>query len=102
MNTIDYAHNDYLQILAELGIVAFLAGLVFAVRLMLKTIRATNGSLAIACVGSLSAMLLHSLVDFNLYIPANGAVFAWICGIAAASPTAKDLQVVAFQPESLR
>jgi hypothetical protein len=30
----------------------------------------------IACTGSLIAMLLHSLVDFNL--------FAWICGIVAS------------------
>jgi hypothetical protein len=30
----------------------------------------------------MTAILLHSLVDFNMYIPANGFAFAWIAGIA--------------------
>jgi hypothetical protein len=32
------------------------------------------------------AILIHSLVDFNLYMPAEAMVFAWICGLAASSP----------------
>jgi hypothetical protein len=37
----------------------------------------------------MAAMLLHSVVDFNMYVPANGMVFAWVAGIAAAlSPSA--------------
>jgi O-antigen ligase len=91
MNTIDYAHNDYLQILAELGIFAFLAGVILGGRLVVATIRRAlhppsvdERFLMIGCAGSLVAMLLHSFVDFNLYVPANGAVFAWICGIAAS------------------
>jgi hypothetical protein len=27
--------------------------------------------------------MLHSFVDFNLYIPANAMLLAWIAGIAA-------------------
>jgi hypothetical protein len=37
-----------------------------------------------ACTGSFAAILLHSFVDFNLYIPANAMLLAWIAGIAAA------------------
>jgi hypothetical protein len=33
-------------------------------------------------VGSLTAILLHSLVDFNMYIPANGMLAAWVAGMA--------------------
>jgi hypothetical protein len=29
------------------------------------------------------AILIHSGVDFNLYVPANAASLAWICGMAA-------------------
>jgi hypothetical protein len=36
---------------------------------------------ALACVGSLVAILIHSLVDFNLYTPANAMALAWISGI---------------------
>ena len=39
-----------------------------------------------ACIGTFSALLLHSLVDFNLYIPANALVLTWIAGIASALP----------------
>jgi hypothetical protein len=40
--------------------------------------------LAIACAGSFTAILLHSFVDFNLYVPANSLLFAWIAGIGSA------------------
>ena len=87
--TDDQAHDDYLQLLADLGIVgaAILAALAGA------TVRAafrgpfvasdpTGWSLSLACAGSLAAILLHSTADFNLYIPANALVVAWV----AASP----------------
>ncbi|MBE0658985.1 MAG: O-antigen ligase domain-containing protein, partial [Bryobacteraceae bacterium] len=32
----------------------------------------------------LAAMTLHSLVDFNLYIPANALALAWIAGLATS------------------
>jgi hypothetical protein len=35
----------------------------------------------VACAGSLAAILLHSLADFNLYIPANAMLLAWIAGL---------------------
>jgi O-antigen ligase len=89
MFTVDYAHNDYLQVLAELGIFGFVSGLCFVFRVIQKTLRgavyATSIDaryISIACVASLTAILLHSLVDFNLYVPANGLVVAWIIGIA--------------------
>lgn len=34
--------------------------------------------------GAVAAMGAHSLVDFNLYIPANALVLAWILGMATA------------------
>src|ERR1035438_9438266 len=40
MYTIDFAHNDYLQYLAELGALAFLAGLLFVFRVFRQAIRA--------------------------------------------------------------
>ncbi len=89
MFTVDYAHNDYLQVLAELGVLGFSAGLLFVLRLLQRTVRASlyaqsvnERDLSIACLGSMTAMLLHSLADFNMYVPANGLVFAWIAGIA--------------------
>ncbi len=32
----------------------------------------------------MTAILIHSLVDFNLYIPANAMVLAWVGGMATS------------------
>ena len=91
MFTIDYAHNDYLQVLVEIGIIGFLAGLVFLGRVFYGAARDTvyarsqeERYLAIACVTALIAILLHSFVDFNLYRSANAMIVAWIAGVASS------------------
>jgi O-antigen ligase len=91
MSTADFAHNDYVQVLAELGAIGFLAGLTWVLRILAGAGRQVfyAGTIddryrAIACVAAMIAMLLHSLVDFNMYVPANAMVFAWIAGVASA------------------
>lgn len=90
MYTVDYAHNDFLQILVEAGPLIFILGLFFLARLLFRLLIAAEYSysaderyLAIACAGSITAILLHSFVDFNLYVPSNALLFAWVLGIAA-------------------
>lgn len=91
MQTVDYAHNDYLQVLSEFGTIGFAAGAVLMGRIIQLTIRAARRGtsadqryVAIACLGAMVAILLHSLVDFNMYVPANGLAFAWVLGTALA------------------
>jgi O-antigen ligase len=84
---VDYAHNDYLQVMAELGVPAFICLLAVFVLDYANALRRTGRStssrhLALACAGSLTAILIHSSADFNLYIPANGMLAAWVAGIA--------------------
>jgi O-antigen ligase len=76
--TVDYAHNDYVQALVELG----LAGFVIVALLIGGALRSAIRAEHIACVGAISAILLHSFFDFNLYIPANAMVLAWVAGLA--------------------
>src|ERR1019366_6323663 len=59
MFTADYAHNDYLQVLAELGIFGFCGGLLFVMRIFQRTaLAAIHASsvdqryIAIACLAS--------------------------------------------------
>lgn len=84
----DFVHNDYLQLLAELGIVGSSIAVGILVIIILRlTHEREQRNLAIACAGALAAILVHSVDDFNLYIPANAMLVAWIAGISAALGT---------------
>jgi O-antigen ligase len=79
---LDHAHNDYLETLAELGVVgtALLAGIVLflAVSAYLAWRQRRNPqarALALGGIISLSGMGLHAVTDFNLHIPANMVLF---------------------------
>ena len=84
MGTVDYAHNDYLQYLAELGVVGFGLGLSVIGRCFYWMTKG-SGALVAGTWGAAAAMALHSLVDFNMYIPANVLMLAWILGLGAAT-----------------
>jgi len=88
---VNEAHNDYVQLLVETGLLGFALMLWFLVRLYqhgLPTSRrwefqwdaAVSLSALLGCTG----MLFHSFVDFNLHIPANAALFYVLCGLAAS------------------
>ena len=100
---VNHAHNDYLELASDLGLPAALVlfGSVFyllgrAVRNFFCAERSFERCVALACVGSVLAILLHSLTDFNLYIPANALLFATILGLSltirsARTPAERDL-----------
>lgn len=86
-----YAHNDYLQYAAELGlpvIAIILWIIVILVRRVIHLIahpsRQIWGISLGAAIGIL-AMLFHSFVDFNLHIPANAVVFAVLFGLLSTT-----------------
>ncbi len=87
----DHAHNDYLELAADLGVpaaVAFWVGIWSLLgkvsRQALRLHHSHDQILAVGCAGALLALSLHSLTDFNLQIPSNAFLFAWIAGTAAA------------------
>lgn len=88
---VNEAHNDYLQLLAEMGVLGFATMVWFQVIVFLRVRRkignwTSNVSAATTLAAALGAIgiLVHSLVDFNLQIPANAALFYALCSIAAA------------------
>jgi O-antigen ligase len=88
---VDHAHNDYLELLADTGVIGGLCGLTFIGLLLwsaLKGLQAASGGCERAIrAGSLVAcagLLLHSLVDFNLHIPSNALIFLLLAGVATA------------------
>ncbi len=90
MHTAAFVQNDYLQLLAETGLIGFLLAAALLVHLLRRTLHGAlyarsidDRYLSIATTASLIAILLHALVDNSLYVPINAFVFAWILGIAA-------------------
>lgn len=86
---VDHAHCDYLEAAAELGLPGgiLLFGSVFwvvarAVRRYRKIEDGFDASVCVGCIGGITAILVHSLADFNLYIPANALVFVVILALA--------------------
>jgi len=75
---VDYAHNDYLQLLAEVGVAglllmgwALVSFLLFVVhRWTLRHDPFVRG-LTLGGLGALAAVLAHSTMDFGLHMPAN-------------------------------
>jgi O-antigen ligase len=91
---INEAHNDYVQLLVETGLLGFGLMLWFAVRLYqygLPTSRRWefqwDWALSFAALLGCTGILVHSFVDFNLQIPANAALFYTLCGLAASRPS---------------
>jgi O-antigen ligase len=90
---VNEAHNDYLQLLVEMGLVGFglmIWFLIVLYRSVLAKIKnwtsEVSGAVGLACMLGFTGILVHSVTDFNLQIPANAALFYVFCTIAATKP----------------
>ncbi len=87
---VDHAHNDYLEVATDTGILGAVLLFIPIMGLLLKMILAYVGarsayrrSVLLACIGSTAALLVHSTMDFNLQVPANALLFAAVLGIGS-------------------
>src|SRR5256712_700904 len=84
----DHAHNDYLEFTSNTGVpgaaLLFLPVLYLLIKMIgcfLGDSRTYRRAIVLACVGSTVALLVHSVMDFNLQIPANALIFSVVLGI---------------------
>lgn len=89
---LEYAHNDYLQILSDAGIVGFLCVVAFIYFLFKQSlrviIRAKSRFLRNTAIGALAGcfgILIHSFFDFPLRTPSNTYFFLVFAVIATTS-----------------
>lgn len=104
-----HVHNDYLELLTEYGIVGSALMAIFlalhfgsgfkAIGQIVRTRLAPSGNarsnelaFIIGILAGFAALAVHSVVDFNLHIPANALVAAVLFGILAnpRSPTPEE------------
>jgi tetratricopeptide (TPR) repeat protein/O-antigen ligase len=85
---VDYAHNDFLQLLAETGIAGLLIALWAFTALLTFTVRRWRvrrdpfvRGFVLSGVGGVVAAMVHSVVDFGLHMPANAVVLVVIAGL---------------------
>ncbi len=86
---IQFAHNDFLQVLSDTGVIGGAIALWFIIviaRAMTQVTKADDGILRALGMGSAAgifALLVHSLFDFNLQIPSNALLFLVLTAIVS-------------------
>ncbi len=90
--TLDHAHNDYLELLTEGGLIGFVLFGWFLFEVFSSSYRAFARRrepysiyVFIGALTGLVSILLHSAVDFNLQIGANGLYFFFLAGLAVSA-----------------
>ncbi|MFO0983935.1 MAG: O-antigen ligase family protein [Planctomycetota bacterium] len=86
--TWDHAHNDLLELLVDGGVLAAVLALAFVATWYRRQLRSLASlsvrrrAMLVGLIAGSSALLLHSMGDFPLQIPANALLLAAMMGMA--------------------
>ncbi|MBA3769984.1 MAG: O-antigen ligase family protein, partial [Blastocatellia bacterium] len=90
LSRVEQAHNDYLQVLADMGLVGLVIGGLFLYLLYLSGRRGLEvknsfrHAVAIGTIAGIFAVLVHSLFDFVLHTTAVAMLFLLLIALLAA------------------
>jgi O-antigen ligase len=89
---VNHAHNDYVEALAETGIAGGLCCALYLGLLLFHSSQQLRGgntsfsaALNLSGLVACSGFLVHSLVDFNLHLPANAQLFFLVATLATST-----------------
>ena len=92
----NYSHNDYLHFISETGLLLVVLIIWMGISLYRKGFeklknpsRLVRGT-ALGAMTGITAILIHSIVDFNLHIPANAILFTILVAIVIAPLPSSD------------
>ena len=95
---LEQAHNDYLQVLSDGGVVGGLIGLFFIVSLFRMGFARRESrddfrrGVATGALAGCFAVLIHSFFDFTLHTPANALLFLVLAALATMNGRVEDVQ----------
>ena len=95
---LEQAHNDYLQILSDAGIVGAILGLVFLVGLFRMGFTRRDSrddyrrGVATGAMAGCFGVLIHSFFDFTLHTPSNALLFLVLAGLATVNGRVEEVQ----------
>lgn len=88
---VEQAHNDYLQVLSDGGIVGGILGLIFLALLIRTGVRAvgvknqTRRGIAVGALTGIFGVLVHSLFDFGLHTMSIAILFLTLLAVLVAA-----------------
>jgi len=109
-SVVQHAHNDYVEALAETGLIGGLFGAAFLLLLLRESWARLAGAaysadlaFHVGAVAACAGLLIHSLVDFNLHIPSNALIFLLQSALATSLvPSHWPVSVVTDSPNVYR
>ena len=93
---LEQAHNDYLQVLSDGGIIGAALALAFVSLLFYRAfVRARSRDdfrrgVALSALGGCFAVLVHSFFDFTLHTPSNALLFLVLAALATINGRVED------------
>jgi O-antigen ligase len=98
MYRLEQAHNDYLQVLSDGGIIGAVIGLFFVVNLFRMGFMRRDSrddfrrGVATAAMAGCFAVMVHSFFDFTLHTTANALLFLVLAALATMNGRVEDVQ----------
>jgi O-antigen ligase len=104
--TVEQAHNDYLQLLSDAGVIGLALGLLFLALFVREGIRSSRRhnayrrAIGVGAFAGCTAVLIHSVFDFVLHTTAISVMFLTLMGMMIAAGRRYDDDITEFdEPE---